>query len=72
MGGMDVSDIEDEGEQGSVQGGPSRGPSEQAHPTPRPRPPPRGRPPHLMGAPSPPAYPPQSGVSVFCRIFNQY
>ncbi|GFO32691.1 ankyrin repeat domain-containing protein 55, partial [Plakobranchus ocellatus] len=63
VGGMDVSDIEDEGDQGSVQG-PSRGPSEQAHPTPRPRPPPRGRPQHLMGVPSPPAYPPNSGVQM--------
>ncbi|GFR92060.1 ankyrin repeat domain-containing protein 55 [Elysia marginata] len=64
VGGMDVSDIEDEGDHGSMHGGPSRGPSEQAHPTPRPRPPPRGRPPHFMGAPSPPAYPPQSGINM--------
>lgn len=65
VGGMDVSDIEDEGEQGLVNRGSSRGPSEQAHPTPRPRPPPRVRPPpHVMGAPSPPSYPPQSGINM--------
>ena len=68
VGGMDVSDIEDE-EAGHATPTQARNtpegshPGHQGHPVTRPRPPPRGRPPHM----TPPSAPvtPNNGVRLF-------